>query len=97
MTKNILKNFINGEWVEAKTEKYEQVPNPATGEILAEVPISTAEDVNDAVQAAKEAFRTWSKTAVPRRARILFKYQQLLVDNWDELAKLITIENGKEF
>ena len=52
MTKNRLKNFINGEWVEAKTEKYEQVPNPATGEILAEVPISTAEDVNDAVQAA---------------------------------------------
>jgi malonate-semialdehyde dehydrogenase (acetylating) / methylmalonate-semialdehyde dehydrogenase len=97
MTKNIIKNFINGEWVEAKTEKYEQVPNPATGEILAEVPISTAEDVNDAVQAASEAFRTWSKTAVPRRARVLFKYQQLLVDNWDELAELITIENGKSF
>ncbi len=97
MTKNILKNFINGEWVEAKTEKYDQVPNPATGEILAEVPISTAEDVNDAVQAASVAFRTWSKTAVPRRARILFKYQQLLVDNWDELAELITIENGKSF
>src|SRR6185437_17134490 len=69
----------------------------ATGEILAEVPISTVEDVNDAVQAAKEAFKTWSKTAVPRRARILFKYQQLLVDNWDELAKLITVENGKSF
>ncbi|WP_210469894.1 CoA-acylating methylmalonate-semialdehyde dehydrogenase [Sporosarcina sp. 6E9] len=97
MTKNIIKNFINGEWVAAKTEKYEQVPNPATGEILAEVPISTAEDVNDAVQAASEAFRTWSKTAVPRRARVLFKYQQLLVDNWDELAELITIENGKSF
>ena len=45
MTKNRLKNFINGEWVEAKTEKYEQVPNPATGEVLAEVPISTEEDV----------------------------------------------------
>ena len=41
--------------------------------------------------------RTWSKTAVPRRARVLFKYQQLLVDNWDELAELITIENGKSF
>ncbi|MDS9472127.1 CoA-acylating methylmalonate-semialdehyde dehydrogenase [Sporosarcina pasteurii] len=92
-----LKNFINGEWVEAKTEQYEVVPNPATGETLAEVPISTQADVDDAVKVAKEAFKTWSKIAVPRRARILFKYQQLLVDHWDELATLITKENGKSF
>ena len=52
-------------------------------------------DVEHAVQAAQEAFATWSKTPVPRRARILFKYQQLLVDKWDELAELVTIENGK--
>jgi len=97
MTNNKLKNYINGVWVDAKTTQYEQVPNPATGEFLAEVPISTVEDVNDAVQAASEAFQTWSKTPVPRRARILFKYQQLLVDNWDELAKIITMENGKSF
>ncbi|PSL36356.1 methylmalonate-semialdehyde dehydrogenase [acylating] [Planomicrobium soli] len=96
-TKNVLKNYINGEWVEAKTEEYNQVPNPATGEILAEVPISTLADVDDAVQAATAAFKTWSKTAVPRRARILFKYQQLLVEHWDELARLITLENGKSF
>lgn len=43
----------------------------------------------------QEAFTTWSKTAVPRRARILFKYQQLLVEKWDELAELVTLENGK--
>ncbi|HSI68365.1 MAG TPA: CoA-acylating methylmalonate-semialdehyde dehydrogenase [Planococcus sp. (in: firmicutes)] len=92
-----LKNYINGDWVAAKTSDYEQVPNPATGEILAEVPLSTLADVDDAVQAATAAYKTWSKTAVPRRARILFKYQQLLVDHWDELAELITIENGKSF
>lgn len=96
-TTTVLKNFINGEWVDANTDKFEVVPNPATGEELARTPISTREDVDNAVQAAKEAFKTWSKTPVPKRARILFKYQQLLIDNWDELAKLITQENGKNY
>ncbi|WP_226618665.1 CoA-acylating methylmalonate-semialdehyde dehydrogenase [Cytobacillus firmus] len=96
-TTTVLKNFINGEWVDANTDKFETVPNPATGEELARTPISTREDVDNAVQAAKEAFKVWSKTPVPKRARILFKYQQLLIDNWDELAKLITQENGKNY
>ncbi|PAE25866.1 CoA-acylating methylmalonate-semialdehyde dehydrogenase [Bacillus sp. 7894-2] len=96
-TTTVLKNFINGEWAEANTDKFEVVPNPATGEELARTPISTREDVDNAVQAAKEAFKVWSKTPVPKRARILFKYQQLLIDNWDELAKLITQENGKNY
>lgn len=96
-TTNSLKNFINGKWVEAKTDHYQSVPNPATGEELAQVPISSRQDVDDAVNTAKEAFQTWSRTPVPKRARILFKYQQLLVENWDELAKLITEENGKSF
>jgi malonate-semialdehyde dehydrogenase (acetylating) / methylmalonate-semialdehyde dehydrogenase len=96
-TTNSLKNFINGKWVEAKTDHYQSVPNPATGEELAQVPISTKQDVDDAVSTAKEAFQSWSRTPVPKRARILFKYQQLLVENWDELAKLITEENGKSF
>jgi malonate-semialdehyde dehydrogenase (acetylating) / methylmalonate-semialdehyde dehydrogenase len=96
-TTNTLKNFINGRWVEAKTDHYQSVPNPATGEELAQVPISSKQDVDDAVSTAKEAFQSWSRTPVPKRARILFKYQQLLVDNWDELAKLITEENGKSF
>ncbi|QTC41744.1 CoA-acylating methylmalonate-semialdehyde dehydrogenase [Bacillus sp. V3] len=96
-TTNTLKNFINGKWVDAKTDHYQSVPNPATGEELAQVPISTRQDVDDAVHTAKEAYKSWSRTPVPKRARILFKYQQLLVENWDELAKLITEENGKSF
>jgi malonate-semialdehyde dehydrogenase (acetylating) / methylmalonate-semialdehyde dehydrogenase len=93
----VLKNFINGEWIESATEKYEIVPNPATGEELARVPLSTRKDLDLAVKAAKEAFKTWSKTPVPKRARILFKYQQLLLEHWDELATLITKENGKSY
>jgi malonate-semialdehyde dehydrogenase (acetylating) / methylmalonate-semialdehyde dehydrogenase len=92
-----LKNYIGGEWVEARSEHVDVVPNPATGEPLAQVPLSTAEDVHDAVQVAQEAFKSWSKTPVPKRARILFRYQQLLVDHWEELAKLITLENGKSY
>lgn len=95
--KKALSNFIGGQWVKSTTDRYDEVPNPATGEILAEVPISTAEDLEKAVGVAKEAFHKWKKVAVPQRARILFKYQQLLVEHWDELAKLITIENGKNY
>jgi malonate-semialdehyde dehydrogenase (acetylating)/methylmalonate-semialdehyde dehydrogenase len=91
----ILKNFINGQWVESTTERYDEVPNPATGEILAKVPISTNEDLELAIESAKEAFKKWSKTPVPRRARILFKYHQLLMENYEDLAALITKENGK--
>jgi malonate-semialdehyde dehydrogenase (acetylating) / methylmalonate-semialdehyde dehydrogenase len=96
-TVKTLKNYIGGEWVESTSEKTEVVYNPATGEELAIVPLSTKEDVEKAVQAANEAFKTWSQVPVPKRARILFKYQQLLVENWDELARLVTIENGKSF
>lgn len=99
ITTNIqtLKNFIGGAWVESTSTTFEPVYNPATEEVLANVPLSTQEDLEQAVQCAKEAFQTWSKTAVPRRARILFRYQQLLVEQWDELARLITIENGKSY
>ena len=93
----LINNYVGGEWIEAKTDKTEPVYNPATGEVIAYVPISTKEDLNHAVEVAAEAFQTWKEVAIPKRARILFKYQQLLVEHWDELAELITIENGKNF
>jgi len=93
----VLKNFIGGQWVPARTEAADPVPNPATGEILAQVPISTRQDLDAAVSAAREAWRTWRGTPGPRRARIMFRYQQLLVEHWDELARLVTMENGKSY
>ncbi|CAG7653674.1 CoA-acylating methylmalonate-semialdehyde dehydrogenase [Paenibacillus allorhizosphaerae] len=90
-----LRNYIGGEWVESVSGQLDAVPNPATGETLAYVPISSKEDVNRAVASAKAAFAQWKQVAVPRRARILFKYQQLLVEHWEELAQLVTQENGK--
>jgi malonate-semialdehyde dehydrogenase (acetylating)/methylmalonate-semialdehyde dehydrogenase len=93
----VLKNWIGGQWVESASGRTEPVYNPATREVLAQVPFSTKEDVDRAVQTAKEAFKAWSRTPVPKRARILFKYQQLLVDHWEELAQLVTKENGKSY
>ncbi|MCA1024292.1 CoA-acylating methylmalonate-semialdehyde dehydrogenase [Halobacillus litoralis] len=92
-----LQNFIGGKWVDAKTEKYEEVPNPATGETIANVPISSREDLDHAATVANEAYKVWKETAVPKRARILFRYQQLLIEHREELAELITKENGKSF
>lgn len=92
-----LNNFIGGKWVASSANKTEKVYNPATGKVIAEVSISNEEDLNDAIATANEAFATWKEVAVPKRARILFKYQQLLVENWEELAKMITIENGKNY
>lgn len=92
-----IRNYVGGQWKESTSGKTEPVYNPATGDIIGHVPLSSMEELNEAVTVAAEAFRTWSRTAVPRRARIMFKYQQLLVEHWDELAKLITLENGKNF
>jgi malonate-semialdehyde dehydrogenase (acetylating)/methylmalonate-semialdehyde dehydrogenase len=92
-----LENYVNGKWVQSNTETYQEVYNPATGEVLAKVPISTFSDLDQAVAIAKEAFKSWGKTPVPKRARVLFKYQQLLIEHHEELAKLITLENGKSY
>ncbi|GAX90513.1 CoA-acylating methylmalonate-semialdehyde dehydrogenase [Effusibacillus lacus] len=97
MTVQTIQNFIGGRWVSSLSDRTEPVYNPATGETLAHVPLSATEDVDKAAEAAKQAFKIWSKTPVPRRARILFKYQQLLIDHWSELAQLITLENGKTY
>ncbi|KUO96264.1 methylmalonate-semialdehyde dehydrogenase [Ferroacidibacillus organovorans] len=92
-----LKNYIGGKWVASRSTETEVVVNPATGETLGYVPLSTLEDVNEAVAVAKDAFKTWSRVPVPKRARIMFSFQQLLVEHWDELARLVTMENGKSF
>ncbi|MFF2156977.1 CoA-acylating methylmalonate-semialdehyde dehydrogenase [Paenibacillus chitinolyticus] len=91
----LLKNYISGSWQESSSSVTEMVYNPANDGVLAQVPLSTRKDLDEAVQAAKAAFLPWKNTPVQKRARILFKYQQLLVEAWDELAALITRENGK--
>lgn len=97
MSVTMLQNYINGVWTDAKSSSTLSVPNPANGLEMAKVPLSSAEDVEAAVRAAEQAFPAWKATAVPRRARLLFAYQQLLIEHQQELAELITKENGKSY
>lgn len=90
-----VKNYINGMWTESASGREEEVFNPATGEVIAKVPLSSEAELGAAVTAAAEAFASWKKVAVPRRARYFFAYQQLLAAHSKELAELITLENGK--
>lgn len=90
-----LENFVGGRWVPSAATTFEEVPNPATGELLARVPLSTAADVDAAVQAAAAAFPAWAATPPVERARLLFRYKALLEERFEELAHLVTLENGK--
>ena len=91
-----VRNFIGGEWEEANGRETEPVYDPATGEVVAETPLSTAEDLDRAVRKAREAFTGWAATPVTERARLLFRFKMLLEDNFDELRDLVTLENGKD-
>ncbi|GGA14130.1 methylmalonate semialdehyde dehydrogenase [acylating] 2 [Paenibacillus marchantiophytorum] len=93
----VLQNLINGVWIDSTSTMTSDVLNPATGEVIARVPLSTVQDVEAAAAAAQDAYGTWSKTPVPKRARVLFRYWQLLQDHESELAELITAENGKSY
>lgn len=90
-----LKNYINGEWVASKSTERLEVTNPSTEEVIAIVPLSMKEELEDATKVAKEAFETWKKTSILKRTKLLFKLQNILMENKEELARLITLEHGK--
>lgn len=91
----VLKNYINGKWKESSATEFEKVFNPATGELIGKVPLSSKDEVNQAAEAAQEAWLSWKEVSVPKRGRYLFKLQHILTENSEELARLITLENGK--
>jgi malonate-semialdehyde dehydrogenase (acetylating)/methylmalonate-semialdehyde dehydrogenase len=92
-----LPHFIGGQWVESTASEWLDVPNPATGEILARVPLADADEVNRAVEAAAAAFSVWRRTPPEDRIQPLFKLKYLLEEKIDELSRTITQENGKTF
>jgi malonate-semialdehyde dehydrogenase (acetylating) / methylmalonate-semialdehyde dehydrogenase len=94
LTARHVTNLIDGRPVTVDREHHD-VLDPATGEVLARVPMSSAGDVERAVQAAQRAFEGWAEVPVPRRARLMFGLQRLLEERLDELAELVTRENGK--
>ena len=88
-------NYINGRWRQATATEWLDVSNPATGEPLAQVPVSTAADVAAAMDAAAAAYPEWRRTPPEDRIQPLFKLKQLLEEHIDELGRIITQENGK--
>jgi len=92
----VFKNFINGEWVGAKSGKTLENRNPAnTDEIIGEFPLSGPEDVDAAVSAARNAYKSWRLTPAPKRAEILFRVAELLVKRKEDFARGMTREMGK--
>ena len=89
--------FIGGSSVKSNTKNWIEVLNPATQEVLCEAPCATDEEIESAIASAKEAFFSWRETPPPERSRVMMKYQDLLKINQDEIAKILSEENGKTF
>jgi malonate-semialdehyde dehydrogenase (acetylating) / methylmalonate-semialdehyde dehydrogenase len=90
-----LKYFAGGSFIESKTEKYNEVYNPSTGEVTALVPCCTQEEVIEVIGIAKKAYESWSKVPIVKRVQVLYKMRQLIDEHMDELTYLVAQEHGK--
>jgi len=95
MTAEVLKNYYGGQWVAATSNEILPVHNPSTNEIIGRVPMTPPEQVDHVVQAARVAFEGWRRTPPATRIQPLFKLKDLLEEHYDDIARLISIENGK--
>jgi malonate-semialdehyde dehydrogenase (acetylating)/methylmalonate-semialdehyde dehydrogenase len=94
---NPLPNYINGEWCASRATEYLDVVNPATAEVLTQVPLSPASDVDAAAVAAAAAYPNWRRIPPTERVQYLFKLKFLLEEHLDELSRIVTLECGKTF
>ncbi|MFS8152478.1 CoA-acylating methylmalonate-semialdehyde dehydrogenase [Vreelandella titanicae] len=97
MTTTAIQHFINGQVTAGESAQSQDVFNPATGRVTGRVSLASPADVNTAVEAAQAAFPAWADTPPIRRARVMFKFLELLNAHKDELAEAITKEHGKVF
>jgi len=89
------KLFINGEFVDSKSDSWLDVPNPATQEVVTRVPMTTKSEMNAAVDAAAAAFKSWRNTPVTSRQRVMFNLQHLIRRDQEKIAECVVLENGK--
>ena len=94
-TQTTVRNYVNGKWQASTAAEHRDIINPATNEVIGQVPLSSAAEVDAAVQAAARAFPEWRRTPPEDRIQYLFKLKNLLEEHFDELARTITLENGK--
>ena len=93
----IIQHFVGGRSFPGNSNKKGKIFNPATGEQTAEVKLATKKDVNEAIISAKKAFVEWSNKPPLQRARVMFKFKELIEKNADELTKIIVSEHGKVY
>ena len=93
----LIEHFIDGKKYSGSSKRTSKVFNPATGEQQAEVKLGNTQDINKAVENAKNSFQMWSNTPSLQRARIMFKFKELIEKNSDELTKIIVSEHGKVY
>ncbi|HEY6784730.1 MAG TPA: aldehyde dehydrogenase family protein, partial [Gemmatimonadales bacterium] len=87
--------LVGGKWSAAKVQQHDPVYEPASGKVLARVPMCGAAEVDAAATAALRAFPQWRETPVTQRVQFLFRYKQLLEEHFEELARSVARENGK--
>ena len=97
MKYEIVKNYYDGKFVKSSSDESLNVVSPIDGNLLSSVPMSTIDELNKAVESAKNAFESWSKTPIKERVQVFFRYRYLLEKNLDELTKLVSEENGKTY
>ena len=93
----LIEHFVGGKIIPGSSDKKGKVYNPATGEQESEVRLASKSDLDQAVEIAKKAFETWSLKPPLQRARVMFKFKELIEKNSDELTKLIVSEHGKVY
>ena len=94
-TNSAILNFVGGQWQKSSSLEMQEVVNPATAKLLTRVPLSTSQEVDQAVEVANQAFENWKRVPPADRIQYLFRLKDLLEENFDDLARTITIENGK--
>ncbi|HEY1313487.1 MAG TPA: CoA-acylating methylmalonate-semialdehyde dehydrogenase [Steroidobacteraceae bacterium] len=90
-----VKLLLDGKFVESRSAEWHDVVNPATQEVLAQVPFATAEEIEAAINSAKHAYKTWKNTPLATRARIMLKLQALVRDHMSRIAQTLSAEQGK--
>src|SRR5690348_15842113 len=94
-TQSTVRNYVNGKWQASTAAEHRDIINHATNEVIGQVPLSSAAEVDAAVQAAARAFPEWRRTPPEDLTQYLFKLKNLLEDHFDELARTIILKNGK--
>jgi malonate-semialdehyde dehydrogenase (acetylating)/methylmalonate-semialdehyde dehydrogenase len=95
MKTEVVRNYVNGDWIESESKEMLDIINPSTGEVIGRVPLSTSSEADQAVEAAKEAFWEWRTTPPVARARYFFRLKEVLEKNFEDIVRVTSVDAGK--